>query len=269
MAREPEIGRYEIKYVLPASCRQEVVGIISPHVFTDPHAAPLEDGTIGYHVHSLYLDTPRLDDYCDRLARRRVRNRLRVRTYGRPGERQPVFLENKRKSGKWVVKHRVRVSDADQWCSSQAERPWTELARQINGRGEYAARSFLDLVDGRRRQPVSVVHYLREVFVPRDPVHRDVRLTLDRRVCATLVSDSHRLYADPDMDLIPSGWMVMELKFARHAPGWMRALCRELGVQAVPVSKFGLSVARGLRADRPHELRFLTPAPILRRSRAA
>jgi len=269
MGREPEIGRYEVKYVLPASSREDILRLISPHAVPDPHATQLEDGTVGYHVHSLYLDTPDLDDYFDRLARRRIRNRLRVRTYGRPGEGQPVYLENKRKSGKLVVKQRVQVGDADAWCGSPAARPWSELARRVSDRDQYVAHSFLTLVDGRRREPVSVVHYLREVFLPSDPAHADARLTLDRCVRATVAADAHSLYAEPEVDLIPAAWMVMELKFRHHAPGWMRTLCRELDVQAVPVSKFGLSVARGRRAGRPRELRLLTPPPLLRLARAA
>ena len=62
--------------------------------------------------------------------------------------------------------------------------------------------------------------------------------------------------------LIPPEWIVMEMKFTGTAPGWMRELGSHLGLTAVPVSKFGLSVAKGLRAGRQWELRLLTPPPI-------
>jgi hypothetical protein len=51
----------------------------------------------------------------------------------------------------------------------------------------------------------------------------------------------------------------MELKFDGDRPGWMRTLCKQLRLRAVPVSKFGLSVAKGMRAGNARELRYLTP----------
>jgi hypothetical protein len=255
-------GRYELKYLLPAVCRDEVLAAIDGEVLADSHAVPLPEGGAGYMVHSVYLDTPRLDDYFDRLDRRRVRNRLRVRTYGHPGERQPVFLENKRKVGRWVVKHRVAVTDADAWCSCEDPRPWVAWARRAEGAGRYAAESFCQLVEGGGRRPVTVVHYLREVFVPRQPGAGRVRLTLDRLVRAAPARSAGALFDPATVDVIPDQWMVMELKFDRLQPGWMGRLRRQLGVRAVPVTKFGLSVARSLRADRLRELELLTPGPL-------
>jgi hypothetical protein len=43
----------------------------------------------------------------------------------------------------------------------------------------------------------------------------------------------------------------------------MREICRELRLRALPVPKFGLSVARGVRAGRPQEQRRLVPKSIL------
>ena len=55
----------------------------------------------------------------------------------------------------------------------------------------------------------------------------------------------------------------MELKFEGFAPAWMHMLRRELRISAVPVSKFGLSVAGCIRGAHPRELRALTPRPLL------
>jgi len=262
-----QIGRYELKYLLPTSRREEVLELAAPHVRPDPHSKPINGGLIGYEVHTLYLDTPGLDDYFERLERRKVRNRLRVRTYGRADEAHPVFLENKRKSGKWVVKHRVPVCDSATWCGFEDPRPWSDLAQRVEGPGEYAASSFCQLVDGGGRHPVSVVHYEREVYVPHEHDDRHIRLSLDHKVRATVNPTADQLFAAPQVDLIPPDWMVMELKFLSSAPRWMGELCRELQVHAIPVSKFGLSIARGVRGNQ-QELRLLTPRPLLGRAGA-
>jgi len=263
MKNEYEIGRYELKYLLPITSRDVVLELVAPHVRPDDHAAPLQGDMIGYVVHSLYFDTPQLTDYFERLERRRVRQRLRVRTYGTPDDRHPLFLENKRKSGKWVVKHRAPVCCASSLVPSGGFHPWATLAASAPHCCRFAAASFCRLVDDGRRLPVSVVHYRREVLVPRSRTLSNVRLTLDYDIQATVDPAALDLFAQPDVELLPQGWMVMEMKFHQTAPGWMRALSRALGITAVPLSKFGLSVARGLRAGRHEELRALLPPQLL------
>ena len=86
---------------------------------------------------------------------------------------------------------------------------------------------------------------------------------------AAAAPTANRLFAPGEVELIPANWMVMELKFELVEPSWMRELCRALGVHAVPVSKYGLSVARCLRSDRPRELAALLPPPLGRVRRVA
>ncbi|MDP7110584.1 MAG: VTC domain-containing protein, partial [Myxococcota bacterium] len=128
-----DIGRFEYKYVLPLADRDRVMEVIDDYVKPDPHATARSDGLIGYFNHSIYLDTEDLFDYHERLDESTIRNRLRVRTYGRPGDGAPVFLENKRKLEAWVVKQRVMVGDADSWGADPSERPWIERAARVVG----------------------------------------------------------------------------------------------------------------------------------------
>lgn len=262
MSQVEDIGRYECKYTVPLSARQYIIDLVADHVIPDPNGADIGDGAKGYLVHSIYLDTPRLDDYYERLNENKVRDRLRARTYGKPGDHAPVFLENKRKLENWVIKHRVRVCDADAWCASGMEKPWLHWAAKVTGRGKYAARHFARLVETARRRPVSVVHYKRAVYIDPRPGLSKVRLTMDINVCATVNPGPCDLYAPPDVDLLPPDWMVLEMKFNETRPGWMRMLAKELKLRAVPVSKFGLSVAKGVAGSKPREVRYLTPHAI-------
>ncbi len=267
MSRLVDFGRFELKYVLPLTLREAILDLAGPALEPDPFSMDLGDGIRGYEVHSLYLDTPRLDDFRDRLAERRVRQRPRVRTYGPRGVRShPVFLENKRKLDNWVVKARVRVPwDAEAWCAREDAEPWVEASRPLGGRARFLADAFGRLTCGGRRVPVAVVHYQREIFTAPDCEGRKVRLTLDRHVGATTRHLTPAgLYDPPDTDVLPPDWMVMELKFPGSAPGWMRRIVRALGLRAVPVSKFGLAVALGVAGRRPREVRYLMPRPVRR-----
>lgn len=264
-----QAGRYEFKYVLPADLRNTIVDLISPFAEPDPQAGDIGHGRRGYQVHSLYFDTTRLGDYFERLDQAKVRNRLRVRTYDSPDARRPLFLENKRKCGKMVIKHRFRLCDSQQWLKCTEPQPWIFLKDAVNGSNDYAASVFRQLVEGGRRHPVSSVRYEREAFVPRASKQGGVRLTLDYDVRASNATTAHDIFAPSQVGLIPHEWIVMELKFQRFAPNWMHALRQKLALCAVPVSKFGLSVAMCIRSTHPNELRALTPKPLFKKEFAA
>ena len=256
-------GRYEFKYALPLAERDRILAAAQGAFVSDKNAAVLPSGRRGYDVHSLYFDTPDLTDYFERLAERRVRNRLRVRTYGALGQRQPVFLENKRKYRDKVMKHRAFICDADTWCGdAEGTAPWHALSRKLSGRSIRAMQSFSGLVDDGRREPKTVVHYCREPFVSLEPGQGKVRMTFDYEVTATTRPRMVDLFAPPDVYLLPKDWMVMELKYGDVRPHWMSKLCAAIGLRAVPVSKFGLSMVYGYRADRPREIRYFTPRPL-------
>ena len=194
-----DIGRFEYKYVLPTARRDELLEIAAPYVLPDEHATLLPNGSRGYDVHSLYFDTfraaprpdgsvdylPLLGDYRDRLAERKIRDRLRARTYGQPGTVQPVFLENKRKLLDRVIKHRARICTADEWAAAGGPTPWRAFGDRLKRSHRFGYENFDQKVVEQGRRPVSVVHYVREVYVARDPDQPKVRLTLDCDVCAT------------------------------------------------------------------------------------
>jgi hypothetical protein len=276
MSRPFELGRYEMKYVLPTSQRDRVLEIAQANIKPDMHAQDVSkslgdalgrepvDGARGYVVHSLYLDTPTLDDYTERLEDARIRRRFRIRTYGAHGQRQPVYLEAKRKWEDRVIKQRTRISDADTWGSYPEPRPWTRLAAEMEGPYGPGARRFAEVADSLGMVPVSCVHYVREVYVDPAPGGEKTRLTLDYGITATVKPSALDLYGADDIGLIPNTFTVLELKFDGSMPGWMRGLVTRLGLRAESVSKFGLSVAMGVRAGHFDEIRKLTPVTVLR-----
>jgi hypothetical protein len=82
---------------------------------------------------------------------------------------------------------------------------------------------------------------------------------MDLNVTASSVSSLDDLFLPGAVSLIPADWMVVELKLEGRPPSWLLELRKKLGSVAVPVSKFGLSVACTIRRHHPSELRHLTP----------
>ncbi|HJN74842.1 MAG TPA: polyphosphate polymerase domain-containing protein [Myxococcota bacterium] len=242
-------GRYELKYVLHETETPRLLAAIAGHVEPDRHASALPSGGLGYIVSSVYLDTLQFEGYAERLRMERIRNRVRVRTYGRAGDGAPVFLECKRKLADQVIKHRTRMGDADSYQLGP-ERSWDQI-------DDRRVQRFARAVQGMKA--MCVVRYEREIFTA-----DTARLTVDRNVRAGPVDDTRQLYAPVPLDLIPEDWCVIELKFNGQMPGWMRRASHELQLYSEPVSKFALGMVMSRRADHPGELRQLTPSTILR-----
>lgn len=266
-------GRFEMKYALPLERRPEVLELVERHLSPDPNAgsvaAALPHVTAtggpeprGYRVSSLYFDDARLTGYTCRIDGRRIRNRIRIRTYGDPGEPSKVFLEAKRKLHKRVVKQRVAPATAAEWCAIEGPRPWNGLPPLADPLAQERLDRWCDAVDQADLHPVCRVQYWRETFS-----HERLRLTLDYRVGAEPTEDPRALRGDCSVDLIPPEWMVLELKYDHQPPRWMRTLVQSHGLVAEPVSKFALGIARTLRARHVADQRATTPPSIRRMMR--
>jgi hypothetical protein len=262
--RQLDPGRYELKYAIPLSRREELLAAAGDFMTADTHAFPLEGGGWGYIVHSTYFDTVDLLDYTSRLAEHRVRRRTRIRTYGAPGDHAPVFLELKRKLDDQVIKQRDKVSDADTWATL-GERPWETLYDAADPDIRAMALRFGDVVQQRALVPWVSVHYHREVYIDVRKGFHKVRLTIDRQITGSHAHTAQNLYPPPEFSLLPDDLCVVELKFDGAQPPWMSTIVKRLGLYAEPISKYGLTVAHSARANHPNELRWLLPRAARRR----
>ena len=121
--------RYELKYLLDAGQRKAVLAAMAPHMEPDPFSHS--------SIRNLYLDTP---DY--RLIRRSLekpvyKEKLRVRSYGRAGETDPVFVELKKKYRSVVYKRRISMPQDQALGCLTGEADWPDS--QIGGELAYAA----------------------------------------------------------------------------------------------------------------------------------
>lgn len=252
-------GRYELKYMVREENVPELLALAEAHVQADPHAKPLPSGGRGYVVSSLYLDDIHLTGYTERLRMDRIRNRVRVRTYGRaPGDRAPVFLEAKRKLDNQVIKHRIYAGNSDDWLD-YGDRPWQRAVPLLEGHQRRRGERWMRHVDSMHMVPVCTVRYEREIFI-----EGTARLTLDRIIRAAAQPPAWNLFVEAPVVLVPEPWVVLELKFNGDMPVWMRQIVRAMKLRAEPVSKFGLGVVLGMRRDHRHEVDQLVPHSVRR-----
>ena len=156
--------RHELKYLMDARQLQAVLAAMAPHMVPDayPHSS----------IRNLYLDTP---DF--RLIRRSLekpvyKEKLRIRSYGRAGADEAVFVELKKKYRSVVYKRRITMpQDRALGCVAGRE-SWPE--NQIGAELSYAAGFYKNL------RPAVFLSYERESF--RGVEDGDFRVTFDTQI---------------------------------------------------------------------------------------
>jgi hypothetical protein len=212
---------YEIKFLVAEEQARAVETWADRHLVVDPHADP-EVGN-GYHIHSLYLDTPGLDIL--HRAEGFKRAKFRVRRYG--GE-EVIFLERKTRNGDRVRKRRTRVCRTELFVLQSA-------APAPSWPGQW----FHERVLIRGLQPACRIAYRRSAYVGVNGT--DLRLTIDRQLrCAPAAGWALEDFAG-GLPLL-TGECILELKFQQSMPALFRHLVEQFGLTPRSASKYRMAM---------------------------
>ncbi len=250
MATTERFERLELKFhvsnVLAGQIRRAIAPWCQPDAF---------NGTNGYPISSLYLDTPGLLCHHARMRGDADRFKLRVRTYGPHG---PAHLEIKRKTGKII--HKVRTSIPRQAVPNVMRRGQP---------GNHVADRFVALAQQCGAAPRLTVFYQREAYT--SVVDHYARVTFDRHIKASAAApEDWTLRSLPEGDgwtcidgagHLPDGvssTIVLELKCETFVPRWMESLIRHFNLRSTGFSKYsegveacGLGASQRLTSWRP------------------
>ena len=212
--------RYEKKYLLTPEQYQGVLRGMRPHMQADRYSR--------YTICNLYYDTDSYQLIRTSLEKPVYKEKLRVRSYGTPGEGDKVFVELKKKFEGVVYKRRA-VLDAGEAvrCIDGGEpfREGTQICHEI----DYFLQSW---------HPTAkvVIAYDREAYAGIE--NSELRITFDTNL----------RWRDTDLDLrkgsagkpiLPPDMILMEVKIPGTAPLWLARLFGELGIHSSSFSKYG------------------------------
>ncbi len=203
----------EMKFLLDEATAVAVEEFLSPYFDLDPHSAPGNSRSgdrSGYHITTLYCDTPELSVF-RRLGRHRL-SKFRLRRYG---DSPSVHLERKSKRGLVVRKRRSSI----------------DLANLDGFTGWYR-----NQLDRNRLSPVCLIEYDRVAYCAAS-VEGPLRLTFDRRIGGVL-HDEFSLASPRAMAPILGGRVVCEFKFRGALPSLFKAAIAALQLTPCGVSKF-------------------------------
>lgn len=211
--------RFETKFLLLPDRVSDVVGWADSRLQRDPHGGT--DG--GYHVSSLYFDSPDLEIY--RIAQAGAVDKYRVRRYG---SEDVLHLECKSKRQDRTVKWRATI-------------PAAELPRVEQARGSecWVGEWYAEALRARSLRPVCHVSYSRRAWSG-CVEGEHVRVTLDQDLrCQPAAGLTARL-PGPGIPLLEG--CVLEVKFARSLPDAVSRWTTELGLEPQRLSKYRRAV---------------------------
>ncbi|MDO4547188.1 MAG: polyphosphate polymerase domain-containing protein [Clostridia bacterium] len=232
MTYQSNFKRYELKYILTARQKEEMVRAMSPYMSLDDYGLTT--------IRNLYFDT---DNY--RLVRHSIerpayKEKLRIRSYKKALMDEMVFVELKKKYKSVVYKRRLAVPQR-QALDCLREGTAFENRCQIAGEIEYF-RSYYGALC-----PVVFLSYDREAFYSLD--ESDFRVTFDRNILCR----QHGLTLDRDIGGIPilSGDMaLMEIKTSGGIPLWMTRQLTAMRLFKTSFSKYGTAYERIIFPER-------------------
>lgn len=213
--------RFEIKYMTDSRQRAILEQAFRRHMLPDPHG----ESTIC----NIYYDTPDFRLIRESLEKPIYKEKLRMRSYGRVGEEDPVFLELKKKYRGVVYKRRISLSDWEGEAYMAGRLPLTEDS-QIGREIDYVRLFYQDL-----RPAVYLCYDRCAWFSSEDP---GLRATFDKRILWR--REDMKLTAPVGgQHLLLPGQSLLEIKTASAIPLWLLKAMEAAELRQASFSKYG------------------------------
>lgn len=174
-----------------------------------------EDGS--YFVRSLYFDDIYDSSLMEKIAGSDYRRKYRIRAYNYKEDN--IRFEKKFKYGQYIAKTSIKLSK-DEYYSIMAG----DFNFLLNRKEELASELYLEMRNNLLR-PRVLVDYDREAYI--FPIE-ECRITFDKDIRGGLfVSDIFDRHA-PTMPMLESGIMVLEVKFYKFLPEFIKKIVNNL-----------------------------------------
>ncbi len=211
--------RYEKKYMLtPEQYRAMILGMAF-HMRPDEHPR--------YTIGNVYFDTADYELIRTSLEKPVYKEKLRVRSYGVPGDDGLVFVEIKKKFDGVVYKRRVTMTakEADVWLRGGIAPVRSQISHEIEW--------FMQFY---HPTPAVYIAYDREAYAGID--NDELRITFDRNLRWRDYNVDLRAgdYGEP---ILGDDRILMEIKIPGAAPLWLARLLSEHHIVSESFSKYG------------------------------
>lgn len=220
--------RHELKFLVTRTQLEVLRHVIKPVLHLDPNA--VKNGGF-YHIRSLYFDTVFDDSLYEKYSGVMNRDKYRMRIYNLDG--QNIFMECKTKIGTLISKRSVKIP------RDLAEQLIAGDPAGLENTRSGLLRDVYREMRTRLMHPVVIVDYEREAYL--HPAE-EVRITFDTKVRTGLNSIDLFNPEVPTLPVLPNDETVLEVKYNRVLPPYIRDLLSYACPEAVQtaVSKYTL-----------------------------
>lgn len=231
--------RYENKYLVPYEWKDDLMNDMMHYLKHDFYS--MARPSKGYTVRSIYLDSPELTSYYEKLAGVKVRNKFRIRGYNEMAPESNMFFEIKRKDNVFVSKDRVPVC----YRGMNDFINFSDLSKVTNHSFEYekrlsSARNFLFYLKRDKLKPIINVVYEREALECK--FGSNLRVTFDTTIRSFLTETINDLFAEKDMKILYPSSFVLEVKYNKILPSWVPAVINKYNLNKEAISKYAYCV---------------------------
>ena len=213
--------RYEYKYFLTPSQKRKLLEETEDRLELDQYGRTT--------IRNIYYDTDNFRLIRDSLDHPVYKEKIRLRSYQKAGDNDPVFVEIKKKFESVVYKRRVAIpkKSAENWIDKRNMMPFRN---QITSEIDY----FLNFYEGIEAK--AFISYEREAFF--DRTNPEFRVTFDENILArnTELDLGSSIWGN---SLLPAGTTLMEVKIPGAMPVWMARFLSENSIAKITYSKYG------------------------------
>lgn len=210
--------RYEKKYILTAEQYRQLSSALEDYTMPDEYGQT--------DIYTIYYDTPDFLLVRRSLEKPIFKEKLRLRTYGKPEKFSAAFVEIKRKYDKTVYKRRFSLSYAEALAYFQNPFGDTQIAKEIC----YALHCYPKI------QPAMAITYTRISKIGKDDP--SLRITFDSDIRWNR-EPTNFTEISGGAPLLPPGSQIMEIKAAQSIPLWLTQVLTRFSCYPGSFSKYG------------------------------
>lgn len=224
-----EVLRQERKFLLSMTQKLRLEGKLDALLPQDPHNGA--EG--GYLVRSLYFDTIRNRDYCEKADGLEQRRKIRLRIY-EPGA-EDVYLEMKQKQGSNQFKRSLKIKREDAKHIASGN-----YAPLLSYKDKFAAECY-GIMNRDGYLPQIILEYQRKAYVKAE---NNIRITLDGEVRALEGHSPLFFEENPGLYPVLEPWkVILEVKYNHFLFSYIRDIIRSCNQSEVSVSKYCMARA--------------------------
>ena len=232
--------RFEHKYLMPESLLAPLRRLVARFARPDSHASRAGNVPwMSYTVRSIYFDSSRFTNYFETEDGLPLRDKPRIRGYGRHLPGGEIFLEIKRRRGAAGFKDRAPLA----FEMIQPLLAGGEVGRLVQPNADFPdavahARNFLFHLRRDALHPVLLVVYDREAYV--GMMEPSLRLTFDQSLRSVAFPSVAGLFEERGTLGSLARRAILEVKYdvAFGFPSWLRPFIAEHGLVRQALSKY-------------------------------